>query len=165
MIVEVPLLAAVLLDVVAWTAWSACVGWWAWRRPVARLATDGRLTRLRPFERDGAFWERRFGVRRWKDRLPEAGDLFPGGYSKRAVQHHDRAGLERFVAETRRAELTHWFIPAATPVFAVWNPLPLFVAMVGYAAVANLPCLVVQRYNRARLLAILARAARRRPSP
>ena len=47
---------------------------------------------------------------------------------------------------------THWLILAATPAFALWNPPGLFVAMVVFALVANVPCLVVLRYNRARLL-------------
>jgi glycosyl-4,4'-diaponeurosporenoate acyltransferase len=41
---------------------------------------------------------------------------------------------------------------AATPVFALWNPLGLFLAMVVFALTANVPCLVVLRYNRARLV-------------
>ena len=53
----------------------------------------------------------------------------------------------------------HWLIVAATPVFAVWNPPGLFLAMVVFAIVANGPCLVVLRYNRARVLAFHAPAA------
>jgi glycosyl-4,4'-diaponeurosporenoate acyltransferase len=47
------------------------------------------------------------------------------------------------------------------PIFALWNPAALMAAMVAYAVVANLPCLVVQRYNRGRLLRVLARRERR----
>ena len=50
------------------------------------------------------------------------------------------------------------------PVFALWNPAPLLAAMVAYAVVANVPCIMVQRYNRARIERVtqghrLARAA------
>jgi glycosyl-4,4'-diaponeurosporenoate acyltransferase len=37
--------------------------------------------------------------------------------------------------------------------------------MVGYAVVANAPCLIVQRYNRGRLERILARRAVAVPRP
>ena len=84
--------------------------------------------------------------------LPEAGNLFRGGFSKRRVLHHDRAYLERFLVATRRAELAHWPILALGPFFFLLerrggSPL----AMVAYGVVANVPCILVQRYNRARL--------------
>jgi hypothetical protein len=48
---------------------------------------------------------------------------------------------------------------ALTPLFVVWNPLWLFAGMVAYGVVANVPCLVVLRCNRARLAAVAARRA------
>jgi glycosyl-4,4'-diaponeurosporenoate acyltransferase len=42
-----------------------------------------------------------------------------------------------------------------TPAFVVWNPWWVEIAMVVYALAANLPCLLVQRYNRARLARLL----------
>ena len=150
----------VAADAVVWAGWSAVVGYAAHRLPVDRLAKDGPLTRLRAAERDGRIYER-LRIRRWKDRMPELGDAFRGGVSKRALPSGASADLRRLVAETRRAELVHWAIPAVVPVFALWNPAGLMAAMVAYAVVANLPCLVVQRYNRGRLLRVLARRERR----
>jgi glycosyl-4,4'-diaponeurosporenoate acyltransferase len=150
----------VVADAVVWAGWSAVVGYAAHRLPVDRLAKDGPLTRLRAVERDGRVYER-LRIRRWKHRMPELGDAFRGGVSKRALPSGASADLRRLVAETRRAELVHWAIPAVVPVFALWNPAGLMAAMVAYAVVANLPCLVVQRYNRGRLLRVLARRERR----
>ena len=144
----------VALDVVVWGGWSAAVGYAAHRRPEAAFASDSWLYRRRGFERGGRFYER-LGIRRWKDRLPEAGALFTGGFSKRSVRTKDRAVLERFVVETRRAEWTHWTIMLITPLFLVWNWWWVELLMVVYALSANLPCLVVQRYNRARLARLL----------
>jgi glycosyl-4,4'-diaponeurosporenoate acyltransferase len=73
------------------------------------------------------------------------------------VRVGDRAYLERFAVETRRAELTHWLILAASPWFFLWNPWWLGLAMVGYGIIANVPCLAIQRYNRARLLRMIPR--------
>ena len=142
--------AVVALDAAVWAGWSAVVGYAAHRLPLARLAHDGVLTRLRPWEHGGRVYQG-LGIRRWKDRLPEAGALFAGGVSKRGLPGHDRAGLERFALETRRAELVHWSIPAVVPVFVLWNPPALVAAMVAFAVVANGPCLLVQRYNRGRV--------------
>ena len=150
----------VAADALVWAAWSAVVGYAAHRIPIDRLATDGPLTRLRAVERDGRIYER-VRIRRWKDRLPELGDAFRGGVSKRGLRSGASADLRRLVAETRRAEVVHWAIPAVLPVFALWNPAGLMAAMVAYAVVANMPCLLVQRYNRGRLLRVLARRERR----
>jgi glycosyl-4,4'-diaponeurosporenoate acyltransferase len=156
-VIDLPIGLAVLVDVMAWAALGLAVGYALHRTPSARLDHDTWLTRLRPFERSGHAYER-LGIRRWKDRLPEAGALFAGGVSKRTSGGRDR--LERFATETRRAEWTHWLLLAAAPAFALWNPWYLALAMVGYAVVANVPCLVVQRYNRARIERMTARVRR-----
>jgi glycosyl-4,4'-diaponeurosporenoate acyltransferase len=149
-VVELPLVWTVVLDVAAWGTWSTVCGLVAWRYPAPRLASDGPLTRLREVERGGRFYER-LGIRRWKDRLPEAGALFPGGVSKRRVGGTTREALARFATETRRAELTHWWVMTLGPFFVLWNPPELAAVMVAYAVVANLPCIAIQRFNRARI--------------
>ena len=150
----------VVLDVVAWAVASTAVGYALHRTPADRLARDGVLTRLRPFEADGRWYEQHLAIKRWKGHLPEAGALFKDGFSKRSLRAATPEQLDRFVIETRRAELTHWILVAVGPLFFLWNPWGLALVMVAYALVANVPCLVVQRYNRARLLRVRARHRR-----
>jgi glycosyl-4,4'-diaponeurosporenoate acyltransferase len=157
--VELEPWAMAALNVAVWLVWSAGVGYVAHRRSDAAFAADTWLYRLRPFERGGAFYADRLRIKRWKDRLPEAGALFAGGVSKRTLAGRDRAGLERFAVATRRAEWTHWVVMAVTPAFLLWNPWWVEPVMVAYALAANVPCLLIQRYNRGRLLALLARAS------
>ena len=152
MIVSPPGGAAFALNVAVWLVWSATAGYVGHRVSPARFERSNRVTRLRAFEAGGRWYERRLAIKRWKDRLPEAGSLFAGGFSKRSVR---RAELGRYVIETRRAELVHWSVLSIWPLFAIWNPPWAVGVMLGYALVANVPCLVVQRYNRARLLRIL----------
>ena len=158
MIVSLPWPWVIALDVVAWAAWSVLAGWWTSRSVPFAPDHDGPLLRLRPFERDGRWYERRLHIRAWKHRLPDAGRTF-GGRSKRRLPPGGAAGLGMFLAECRQAERTHWLILAATPAFAGWNPPGLFAVMVAFAAAANLPCLAALRYNRARLLRALRRSA------
>lgn len=146
-------LVIILVDAVLWIAWSVASGYIAHRLPLARLQRDQGLLRLRPSER--RFYVRVCRIKRWKDKLPEGGDLFPGGYNKSHLRGRDPAALARFAAETRRAEITHWLIMAAGPLFLLWNPWWLGIIMLAYAVIANLPCLIVQRYNRARLLRLI----------
>ncbi len=148
-----------VLDVAVWAAWSTLAGYLTHLLPAGRLDHDTALFRLRPAERDGRLYERWLRVKRWKDALPEAGALFAGGFSKRRIVRRDRSHLERFVVETRRAELTHWMVMAAAPFFFLWNPWWAGIVMIGYALVADVPCITVQRYNRARLLRVLGRGA------
>jgi glycosyl-4,4'-diaponeurosporenoate acyltransferase len=163
-LIELPVAAAVLADCVAWAVIGTATGY-AWHRvPAARLGHDGPITRPRRFERGGRWYEQRWRIRAWKRHLPEAGGLFRDGYSKRTLRSGAGAALDRFRIETRRAELTHWCVVVWTPVFVLWNPLPLFGAMVAYALIANGPCIAAQRYNRARLDRVLARPRARPPA-
>jgi glycosyl-4,4'-diaponeurosporenoate acyltransferase len=149
--VNVPVL--VIIDSVVWAGASAVIGLIGARTPTSRLQRDNWLTRPRRIERDGRMYER-LHIRWWKDRLPEAGTWF-GGRSKRHLG--GRLALARFAAETRRAELVHWHLLFVTPLFALWNPPALFLAMLAYAVVANVPCVAIQRYNRARIERVLRR--------
>jgi glycosyl-4,4'-diaponeurosporenoate acyltransferase len=157
---SLPWAVALAIDVAFWIAWSLAVGFWAARRPVASLTGTGPFLRLRRFEAGGGWYERRLHIKRWKDRLPEAGGFF-GGHSKRALPPGpSRASqLELFRAETVRAETVHWLAPAPGPLLVLWNPWWLFAAMVAFAVLANVPCLVVQRYNRARIAGVLGRVS------
>jgi glycosyl-4,4'-diaponeurosporenoate acyltransferase len=142
-----------------WLIWSVVCGYAAHRIPRSRLEHDGPLLRLRGWERGGLVYDR-IGIKAWKDRLPEAGNLFRGGFSKRRARH-DRAFLDGLLVATRRAERAHWAMLALAPTFFLWIPafgMPWWLAtsMFAYGVVANVPCLLVQRYNRGRLLRILS---------
>lgn len=159
---QVPLPVIVVIDVVAWGAFHASTGYLAHRLDPHRLARDGWLLRARGFE-DAGWYRRRLRIHRWKDRLPEAGDLFAGGVSKRELGSLDDDGLRAFVIETRRAELGHWWAMACSPLFVLWNPPLASVLLVAYGVLVNLPFIVIQRYNRLRINTLLARR-RLRPS-
>lgn len=137
------------IDAVAWVTLSAAVGAVAARIPDRHLDRDTVVTRLRPAEHGGRLWER-VGVRRWKDRLPDAGGLFGGGPSKSRLGPARQ--WERLALETRRAELVHWVLLGLTPLLALRRPRPLALVIVVGAVAANAPCIITQRYNRGRVL-------------
>lgn len=153
LLVELSFWGTLAANVAAWTAVHASTGYAVHRLPLARLQHDGWLLRARAAERGGRTYERRLGIRRWKHRLPEAGALFAGGVSKR----HVTRDLDRFVAETRRAEYGHWLALACSPAFALWNPPSGLVLMTAYGVLVNAPFIAVQRYNRQRAQRVLAR--------
>lgn len=150
----------IVVDVIAWGVLHTATGYAAHRLDDIRLSRDGRLLRQRRFE-TGQWYRRRLRINRWKDRLPDAGDLFRGGISKRHLPAYDAAGLQLFVRETRRAELAHWWAMLCGPLFVLWNPPLAAVLLVGYGVVANLPFILIQRYNRFRTQALVERRSAR----
>jgi len=151
---------AVIVDVVAWCVLGVGIGFAGQRlRPESfeRSAALRWLARPRRFERDGRFYERVLRIRRWKRWLPDAGATFEGGVAKRSLARLDVESLDRLRIETLRAEAVHVALLVVAPAFVLWNPPGLAVVMLVYAAVANVPCLVAQRYNRLRVCRILSR--------
>ena len=147
----------IAVDVMAWGAFHAATGYAAYRLDESRLSRDGWLLRQRRFEAAGRWYRRWLRIDRWKDKVPEAGGFFRGGVSKRHLPAYDPAGLELFVRETRRAELAHWWAMACGLLFVLWNSPLAATLLIGYGVVANLPFIVIQRYNRFRIQALLAR--------
>lgn len=146
-----------LLNATAWVIVHATTGYLVHRLAPHRFGRDTWLTRPRRFERGGRLYVEVFRIKRWKHLLPEAGSLFAGGFDKRRLSSWSEAHLATYLRETRRAEVGHWLAAAATPFFFLWNPLRGGVMMLGYAVVANAPCVVSQRYNRLRLQRIADR--------
>lgn len=157
-VIHLPDLATVVLDIAMWAVIHAGTGYFVHRLDprVPVIASDQWWSRLRRFD-SRLLYDRVLHIKRWKDRLPEAGACFAGGVSKRALPAHDAETLRRYAVETRRAELGHWLAALAGPAFALWNPPAVAVFMVGYGLAANLPCIAIQRYNRVRIERIVRR--------
>jgi glycosyl-4,4'-diaponeurosporenoate acyltransferase len=156
-----PQALTIVVDAVAWGAFHAGTGYAAHRLSETRLRRDGWLLRQRSWESGGRCYRRWLRIERWKDRVPEAGALFDGGVSKRQLPGTDPAGLEIFVRETRRAELGHWWALCCGPLFVLWNPPLASAILITYGVLANLPFILIQRYNRFRTQSLLGRLARR----
>jgi glycosyl-4,4'-diaponeurosporenoate acyltransferase len=154
-----PQALTIVVDVIAWGVFHSATGYAAYRLDESRLSRDGWLLRPRRFETAGRWYRRWLRVHRWKDKMPEAGNLFRGGISKRHLPGRDMAALQLFVRETRRAELTHWWAMWCGPIFILWNPPLAAALLVAYGVLVNLPFIVIQRYNRFRILALTERLA------
>lgn len=155
-----PQAVTIAVDVLAWGVFHGVTGLAAHRLGERRLSRDGWLLAPRRFEVGGRWYRRRLRIDRWKDRVPEAGDLFRGGISKRHLPSYDAAGLRLFVRETRRAELGHWWAMGCGLFFPLWNPPLAAGLLVAYGVGVNLPFILIQRYNRFRIQAVLDRRSR-----
>jgi glycosyl-4,4'-diaponeurosporenoate acyltransferase len=130
-----------------WPVLQIMMGFAATRLPPHLFAEDCWLTAPRRWERGGALYRKWLAIRRWKGLLPDGAACF-GGIAKKSLVARDSAYLVQFANETRRSEIAHWCMLACFPVFCLWNPAWACWVMVAYAFAANLPCIVVQRYNR-----------------
>ena len=106
------------------------------------------LFKMRSWEKSGQIYQKLFHVKKWKKKLPDGAALFQKGFKKKRLKSRNPLYLERFLRETCRAELAHWMVLAAVPLFFLWNPLWAGYVNVAYALIVNLPCIITQRYNR-----------------
>ena len=134
-------------NLLGWPLIHLAIGYVALRLPPDLFARDIWLTTPRRWERNGRLYRDWLAIRRWKSMLPDGAPLL-GGFAKKRFHSHDSTYLALFLLETRRAELAHWCMLCCLPVFFFWNPPWACLVMTSYAVAANLPCIIVQRYNR-----------------
>lgn len=142
-------------NVLGWPAIHMTIGFAVLRIPSQAFVRDTWLTAPRPWERDGNMYRDWLAIRKWKSLLPD-GAPWLGGFAKKELLSRNPTCISQFLIETRRAEIAHWCMLACLPFFFLWNPPWGRWVMATYALVANLPCILAQRYNRF----ILRRVAR-----
>ncbi|WP_096154558.1 MULTISPECIES: glycosyl-4,4'-diaponeurosporenoate acyltransferase CrtO family protein [Bacillus] len=96
-------------------------------------------------------------IKRWKEYLPDGSKLFKHGFQKKRLKEKNEAYFYSFIMETKRAELTHFVTFFPLCFFFIWNPVEAYLAILLYGVLANLPCILVQRYNRMRFNKVLGR--------
>jgi len=153
--IELPIAWVIMLNVAGWPVIQFGLAWLFTRMPVAWFNPGVGYA----WERGGRRYERWFGIKRWKDRLPDAARWFRGGFAKGMLVGKQADYLDRFIRETWRGELCHWCAIACAAVFFLWNPIWADLVMVTFAVAANLPCILAQRYNRQRFQRLRARRA------
>jgi glycosyl-4,4'-diaponeurosporenoate acyltransferase len=115
------------------------------------------LFKTRKWEKNGNVYKKLFKIKRWKKLLPDGGAVIKSGFKKRHIDTSSKEVLEKFTLESCRGELVHWLliIPFWTVGFIA--PPIVVVYMFIYALIANLPCIIAQRYNRPRVLKLISR--------
>ena len=112
-------------------------------------------------------WEIKFfkkiNINKWKDLVPEAGRVLVG-FDKRKVENkEDETYVNKFISETIYAETMHfWSIIFAGFVFFISPSLILTVVLPQFFVnlIINLLPVMIQRYNRPRLMIALERIKR-----
>jgi glycosyl-4,4'-diaponeurosporenoate acyltransferase len=157
MLIHLPTFPTILIDIAAWFVIHMGVSYLMTHVPLISFDAKSWLYAQRKWEKDGRIYERAFGLKKWKERLPDGAALFKEGFEKKHLRKLDNEYLNNFIRETCRAELTHWIVLLFGPVFLVWNLWWVGIVMIVYAISANLPCIISQRYNRIRLKRVYSR--------
>jgi glycosyl-4,4'-diaponeurosporenoate acyltransferase len=151
----------VIIDIIAWFIIHMGVVLLMIRIPVEIFNPTGLFYRPRAWEMGGDLYQRIFRIKKWKERAPDGAALFKKrGFPKRRLKGQDEPYLRFFLLETCRAELTHWVIIVFAFPFFLWNRFYVGLIMILYALLENLPLIMVQRYNRLRLLRVIQRKQR-----
>ena len=122
--------------------------------------------RAAEFERDGQVYEA-LGIRRWQNRVPDMSRIFPHLMPpKRMTAHLDAQTLLVMIRETCVAELIHWLLFfAGLAIPAIWPGVWGAVVCVFYCIFGNLIFILIQRYNRPRLVRLYARRNKKGSDP
>ena len=101
------------------------------------------------FKKKEKVYEKVFKIKVWKDLVPQY--TRKAGFSKRNMLNLKIDYIKEFVAETYRAELDHLFCCLVTPFMFLVNSFGCSMIFSVLVFIFNMPCILIQRYNRFRL--------------
>lgn len=111
----------------------------------------------RPWEQGGRVYQR-LRIRQWKDRVPDMSRILPDMILKRL----SAAGPMELVRESCAAECVHWgLLLLSGGMLLLWRSPWCGALWLVYNLLGNLPFILIQRYNRPRLLRLAERERRR----
>lgn len=133
---------------------------------VGRLLPYGLLDEqrfpFRPFgfERDGGIYER-IGIKKWQSRIPDMSRILPRFMPAKKLDGDFPGKLPVMIKETCVAELMHFLLAlSALACLFIWRGVGGIVVTVLYE-LGNLSFILVQRYNRPRLMRLERRLKER----
>lgn len=112
------------------------------------------------WENGGKVYEK-LGIKHWKDRLPDMSKIMPDMVKKKMSAVKSQ-GMDVLIAETCVAECVHWALMLLSlGIFFFWRGAWAVVFWLVYNIFGNLPFIIIQRYNRPRLVMLEQRRKRR----
>ena len=106
------------------------------------------------WEEEGKIYDRLFHIKHWQSRVPDMSKLFPGLMQRKKVTAHFQSELPLMIRETCIAELIHVLLCfLILPCLWIWPGWGGILFTLLYI-LGNLPFVMIQRYNRPRLLRV-----------
>jgi glycosyl-4,4'-diaponeurosporenoate acyltransferase len=147
----------IFLDISVWVIIHLGMSYVCSMIPLNKFNPESRLYRIKNFEDKGNIYTVFFKIKKWKQVIPDGAKLFKNGFSKKKLESSGRQYLKTFILETCRGELTHWLQILPAGIFFLWNIWWAGIIMIVYALCVNIPCILLQRYTRARLQKVLGK--------
>jgi glycosyl-4,4'-diaponeurosporenoate acyltransferase len=113
------------------------------------------LFRERKWEQGGRIYENLLWVKKWKPFLPDISDFLRWRFSKKHLQDINLNYIHNFLNESCKSEFTHWMIILSSFLFMFGGGLSAFFKILVISITLNLPYIIIQRYNRPRLIKLL----------
>ncbi len=128
------------------------VGFWIGRIiPASRICVDRFPYKAFAFEKDGKIYEK-LKIRKWQNKLPDMSRYFPKLMPAKRMDINSEERLPTMIRETCVAELIHILLGIfALNCLLIWKGSGGIIVTVLYE-LGNLPYVLIQRYNRPRLL-------------
>jgi glycosyl-4,4'-diaponeurosporenoate acyltransferase len=155
MILELNHFWLIFLNIITWVIIHLGISYLCLKIPLHKFNNNNWIFKIKNFENDGKIYKKIFKINKWKEKIPDGASIFKGGFPKKRLKEINNNYFNTFMLETCRGEFTHWMQIIPVWVFFLWNPWWSGIIMIVYAFSVNLPCIMLQRYNRARLLKIL----------
>ena len=115
------------------------------------------------WEQGGSFYNRVFKIRRWQAKVPDMSKILPGMMPAKKITSDFQGNLPRMIVETCIAEWIHVLLCLLSfPCLWLWPGAGGAVFMALYILIGNLPFILIQRYNRPRLVSLQNRMMRNR---
>lgn len=156
MLLDLSPLWIVILNVIGIPGIHLGISWIFTRLGRDRFDPGSPLFRPRSREENGQVYQAVFRIRQWKGLIPDAAPWFDG-FAKGSLGKKDPEYLRNFIRETCRGEAAHYAQIPGIWLTLIWNPWPVAAGvMIVYALLSNLPCILLQRFTRARMRHLLS---------
>ncbi len=108
------------------------------------------------WERNGEVYQR-LAIQKWKDHVPDMSKYVKTMFAKAIASPRDPEYTQKLILETCVAELVHFILILLSPIFLLYmDGVYGYIAMYAYI-LGNLPFILIQRYNRPRLIRLMER--------
>lgn len=113
---------------------------------------------FKPFgwEQDGKVYTK-IKIQFWKDKVPDMSQHIKSMFRKKICVFRNSDYLEELILETCVAEMVHFLLILISPIFLLlMHGVAGVLGMIGYI-LGNIPFILIQRYNRPRLIQLMQR--------
>ncbi len=152
-----PPAVAILLCFAVWGIFQTFFALLCAKLPARFFCCNGSYFSSKNWENEGKIYEYAFKIRRWKRFLPDGSAITKIGLRKKRFSDYSVSGLQYFLEESCRAEMSHLLAFLTVPLFGLFCTPTVMPIMFLYALLSNLPCIMAQRFNRPRFLRRLQR--------